>query len=123
MQSTDSIKHIVAFVTESEDDDMKDVSGIPDKLGGVHDDVLSALIDMGISADRIHFHESDVYVMCPTYEEALRVKKAGAWNSMATVERTNPDHPDAKQFPWLADLPFANLAGAMKKRLRQDFPP
>lgn len=101
---------------------MKEVDSPPENATGVHSDLIVALGHLGIHAKQIVTRYSDVYVMCRDAFQASAVQDAGPWKHMATVDRTNPDHPDAKEFPYLVDIPFANLAGFMNQRRRQDFP-
>ena len=42
---------------------------------------------------------------------------AGKWRSMASVCRTNPEHPDAKAWPWLVDVPFGCLDAYIAERV------
>lgn len=90
---------------------MKELDTVPKEISGVHDDLIGALAQLGVNASQIKTRFGDVYVMCRNQVEASRVKQAGTWKSMAEIARTNPDHPDAKEFPYLVDIPFANLSG------------
>lgn len=76
---------------------------------GIHSDLLAVLTARKIAPDRVSTHASDVYIGCATHAEAAEIRAAGTWRSMATVCRMNPEHPDAKATPWLADIPFARL--------------
>lgn len=76
---------------------------------GIHADLVRALALHGVGAEQIHFHASDVRVSCHSAGLAHTLKSAGQWRSMADVYRTNPEHPDAKRWPWGVDVPFARL--------------
>lgn len=110
---TDTDKLINALLeNEDEDldsDDMKEVGKPPGH--GINPGLMAALERLGVTGDRISTRYSDVYIMCATYSEAHAIANAGPWKSMAEVVRTNPQHPDAKMWPWLVDVPFANLGG------------
>src|SRR5690349_24304340 len=110
---TDAEKIVNALI-EAEDDDIKDAYGEPPM------DMNTALRDVlnrfGITDERIATHESDVYILCPTYQEAYQIAKAGPWKGMAEIVKTNPGHPDAKQYPWLADIPFARLDALVREK-------
>ena len=106
------------LLEDDEADDLKDVVLPPDHTAGIHDDLMKALSRLGISGEQIITRDSDVYVMCRSSSEAVMIKNAGPWKSMAEVVRTNPEHPDARQYPWLCDIPFANLAGLIASKLR-----
>lgn len=80
---------------------------------GIHPDLCHALALRGVTADRISFHASDVHIGCPTHSEAVAIREAGKWRSMADVYRTNTDHPDAKRWPYGVDVPFAALSRVM----------
>lgn len=97
---------------ENEDADLvKDVAGHPEHVQGLHPELVTALERLSIPADRVHLHYSDVWIMCRNYNEAYLVAKAGPWKSIAEIVRTNPDHPDAKQFPFLCDIPLGGFSG------------
>lgn len=102
-----------------EADSAKDVSEPSERATGVNTTLADVLADLGVSEDRIHMRYSDVMVMCATHQEAFQIAKAGPWKSMAEIVRTNPGHPDAKQYPWLCDIPFANLAGYVASNARK----
>lgn len=110
---------IVRSVLESDQDDMKDVSLPGPNLRGINDQLFDTLVSMGISFDRVHNRYGDTMVMCPTWQEAHALAQAGPWKSMAEVVRTNPGHPDAKQYPWLCDIPFANLGGYISDKTQR----
>lgn len=98
---------------EDDDDDFREIVAPDNRLEGFHPDLIKLLGQMGIGPDRISTRYSDVYIFCQTYQEADQIRKAGKWGSMAEVVRTNPEHPDAKEYPWLCDIPFANFGGYM----------
>lgn len=78
---------------------------------GMHPDLAALLDRLAVDPARIHTRFSDVQVMCATHQDAREIVLGGKWESMAEIFRTNPDHPDAKAFPWGAEIPLANLAG------------
>jgi hypothetical protein len=116
---TDAEKLINTILeTEDEDfDDAQEVAGPPEHTTGINDGLMAVLKRLGVSADRVSNRYSDTYVMCATYQEAYTIANAGPWKSMADVFRTNPEHPDAKQWPWGVDIPFANLSAYMGSKL------
>ena len=110
---------IIAFLLEDEDDiDLLDVARGPEHIEGINTELMKVLSERGINADRIITRYGDVCVMCRNYDEAAKIRNAGKWRSMAEVARTNPEDPDAKEFPWLCDIPFANLAGYIASQSR-----
>lgn len=118
---TDAEKLINALL-ETEDDDFDDtqeVAGDPEHTTGVHVDLMDVLRRLGVSADHIVNRYGDTYVMCPTWQEAHAIAQAGPWKSMAEVVRTNPEHPDARKWPFLVDIPFGNLTGYIKDRTQR----
>lgn len=111
---TDAEKIVNALIETDEEFDMKDAYGEPPME---METSLRAVLDkFGITDDRLATHESDVYVLCPTYQEARQIVTAGKWRSLAMVVPTNKDHPDAKQYPWLADIPFARLGALVREK-------
>lgn len=112
---TDAEKLINALLeNEDEDldsDDLKEIGNPPEHTSGINTGLMDVLRSLGVTGDRISNRYSDTYVMCQTYQEAHTIANAGPWKSMAEVVRTNPQHPDAKMWPWLVDVPFANLGG------------
>lgn len=77
---------------------------------GIHPDLARACALHGVTADQFNFHASDVRVGCPSCALAATLKAAGPWNAMANIYRTNPEHSDAKRFPWGLDVPLARLS-------------
>lgn len=113
------VDKILQALLETDEDDLKDLTGPPDHVAKINDTLFLALAKLGVSGDRISTRYSDVYVMCATHAEAHAIAQAGPWKSMAQVVRTNPEHPDAKQWPWLCDIPFANLGGYISGKIKE----
>lgn len=101
-----------------ETDDYKDLMQAP-QWAYVNPALLKVLSDLKVTGDRLAYHYSDLYIMCPTWAEAAAIKNAGPWKSMAEITRTNPEHPDAKQWPVLLDIPFANMGGYMQGKANE----
>lgn len=76
---------------------------------GIAVDLARCLAGHGITAEQIHCHESDVQVLCGSYSLAATLKAGGIWYASADLFRVNPEHPDAKRFPWGLDVAFARL--------------
>lgn len=93
-------------------DDWKEAT----ELSRVNSDLQHVLNNLQVGPERVVRRYGDVYVMCPSHEEAYAIAMAGPWKSMAQVTRTNPEHPDAEQYPWLADIPFANLSDYIDRK-------
>jgi len=85
----------------------------------MHPDLTDACVNLGVTPEQVSTRYSDVYVMCATHEQARKVCEAGKWRSMAEVFRTNPEHPDAKLYPWGVDVPFAFLGGYIAERKKE----
>ena len=79
----------------------------------IHPDVVTALQNLGFAPDQVSLRYSDVQALCATHEQASKLCGAGKWRSMAEVFRVNPDHPDAKAWPWGCEIPFAALGAVM----------
>lgn len=76
---------------------------------GINAQLVNACALHGVTAAQISFHASDVRIGCASHALTATLRAAGPWRSMADVYRTNPEHPDAKAWPWGLDVPFARL--------------
>jgi hypothetical protein len=76
---------------------------------GINADLVRVCALHGVTAEQISLRYSDVQIGCPTHALAVTLREGGPWAAMASVYRTNPEHPDAARFPWGCDVPFARL--------------
>lgn len=85
----------------------------------MHPQLLAVLTARNVNPANVHTYHSDILVGCATHSEALALVDAGPWRSMASACRMNPEHPDAKLTPWIADIPLARLSGLIAERLKE----
>lgn len=81
-------------------------------------ELLAKIIEQGVKPEQVSTRYSDVIVLFPDAVAAANLRGAGPWRSMANVFKTNPEHPDAKKWPWGCDIPFGCLdarLGEMRK--------
>ena len=88
------------------------------KAEDINPGLLQAIDAAGIPHEQIKFHYSDVYVMHADFGVLAKLGQAGPWRSMAQIVRTNHEHPDAKAWPWLLDVPFACLDALVREKRR-----
>jgi len=121
---TDARSIVVALLEQEDDEDYDDFREIvaPDNrlARRFHPELVKLLERLGIGPNRIITYYSDVYIMCRTQGEALQVLKGGNWKSMGEVVQTNPDHPIARKYPWLCDIPFANLSRYINSKTQHE---